>query len=304
MSCLEHPCPANAQGAAGLAFTRLVTHLLAAQCLTEPWPEDRLNDVSDGDTFDFIVVGSGTAGSIVASRLSEIEGWKVLLLEIGEDPPIESIIPNFSGSLYKSHHVWQYYTEKSNSTNRASVDQRSFWPRGRLLGGTGSINGLYHMHGSYGDYEKWQVEWKDGWEWENIKKYFKKSEKIIDPFILSKPELLKNYGTDGEFVIDKLNATYPDIADKLIKAYQEMGLTYLDDFNGDTQMGVGKMRGGIYKGKRVSTATAFLNSARDRKNLYVLKLAFVTKVLIDDKYQAKGVNVIVSPWENGHFLCI
>ncbi|KAL4704631.1 hypothetical protein ACJJTC_002888 [Scirpophaga incertulas] len=172
MTCLELPCPASSQGVAGLAFSRLLTHLLAAQCLTEPWPRDRLADISDGDTLDFIIVGSGTAGSLVASRLSEVRDWKVLLLEAGQDPPIESIIPNFSGHLHRSSYVWQYYAEQSNSTNRASRGQRSFWPRGRILGGTGSINGLLHMHGSAGDYEKWQVETGDGWDWESIKKIF------------------------------------------------------------------------------------------------------------------------------------
>ncbi|KAL0840832.1 hypothetical protein ABMA28_014639 [Loxostege sticticalis] len=294
MSCLTSPCPAYAQGAAGAAFANVVTHFLAAQCLiSEDWPEDRTNDVSDGESFDFIIVGAGTAGSLLASRLSEIEDWKVLLLEAGDDPPMESIVPNFSGSTHRSIHAWQYYTEIDNTTNRGNINRRSFWPRGRTLGGTGSINGLLHMRGSPGDYKPWNFA--GNWGWKTIKEYFKKSEKILDPYIINNPELAENYGTNGPFVIDQLNFTHTDIVEKLTQAYKELGLKYLDDINGPSQLGVGKIRGGNYKGKRVSTATAFLNPAKDRKNLFVLKTTFVTGVIIDDDYFAKGVKAVIKP---------
>ncbi|XP_038212012.1 glucose dehydrogenase [FAD, quinone]-like [Zerene cesonia] len=290
MACAS-PCPDSLQGAAGSTFANLLTHLLAAQCLIkEPWPKDHLDRVADGDSFDFIIVGSGTAGSIIANRLTEIDHWKVLLIEAGGDPPIESIIPNFSGATHNSVHAWQYYTELDESTNRASVNGTSFWPRGRMLGGTGSINGLLHMKGSSGDYEPWHLQPNDGWDWDTIQTYFKKSEKMIDPFILNDPELSKNHGTKGDFIIDQLNFTHTEIVDKLTAAYQEMGLKYLEDLNGPTQMGYGKIRGSNYKGRRVSTATSFLNSARDRSNLYILKNAFVEQIIFEDM-KAIGIKV-------------
>ncbi|XP_063618821.1 ecdysone oxidase-like [Cydia splendana] len=300
MVCLEHPCASYSQGSAGTVFGNLITQLLAAQCLlTEDWPKDHLDRVSDGTSFDFIIVGSGTAGSLLANRLTQVKDWKILLIEAGDDPLIESVIPNFSGATHRGPQAWQYFTEVDETTNRGCVDGRSFWPRGRLLGGTGSINGLLHMRGSPEDYEPWNFN--NDWDWPTIKEYFKKSEKVVDPFILKNPELRKDHGTNGEFIVDQLNFTHDGVAEMLTQAYQEMGLKFLDDLNGDSQMGVGKIRGSNYKGKRVSTATAFLNPIRKRNNLFLLKKTFAFEIIMQDK-TAKGVKATLSNGSKASFF--
>ncbi|CAB3254024.1 unnamed protein product [Arctia plantaginis] len=302
MKCLPHACKAYASGSAGTAFTNLITHLLAAQCLiTEPWPQDHSYGLSDGQHFDFIIIGSG-AGSVLANRLSEVEGWKVLLIEAGSDPPMESIVPNYASATFQSRNSYPYYTEPGENFCRGCIDQITFWPRGKALGGTSSINGMLYMRGSPGDYEKWHLEEGDGWDWPTLKEYFKKSEKMVDPFILNNPELRKEHGTDGEFIVDQLNFTHGDIADRLTNAYKEMGLKYLDDLNGPSQLGVGKLRGGIHKGRRVSTATAFLNPISKRKNLYVIKHTFVHQIEFDKEKKATGVKVTLIYGESQFFF--
>lgn len=171
-----------------------------------------------------------------------------------------------------------------------------------MLGGTGSINGLLYMRGSPGDYKPWE-EAGYGWDWETVLKYFKKSERIIDATIINNQNLLQLHGTQGEFVIDQLNFTHTYIADKLIEAYKQIGLNYLHDLNGLTQRGVGKIRGSNYEGRRVSTATAFLNTVRERDNLFVLKKTFVTKIIFDDKKVARSVNVNLSNGKVATFHC-
>lgn len=172
-----------------------------------------------------------------------------------------------------------------------------------MLGGTGSINGMLHMTGVPGDYEPWHLEENDGWDWTSVKKYLKKSEKVLDPFILSNPELKEHYGTDGEFVIEQLNYTHTEFVDKLVQGYKELGLEWIDNFNGVTLMGVGKIRGGHHKGRRVSTATTFLNPIADRKNLYLLKNTFASKIVIDENDKtAKGVQVTLSTGDGATFF--
>lgn len=201
-------------------------------------------------------------------------------------------IPNYATATHRTRNAYQYYTEQEDNVMRGNLDRRAYWPRGKGLGGTSSINGHLHMRGSAGDYEPWHMSEDDGWDWPTLREYFKKSEKMVDPFILNNPELRKEHGTEGEFVVDQLNFTHGDIAERLTDAYKELGLTYLDDLNGPTQLGVGKLRGAIHKGRRVSSATAFLNTARERKNLKVMKYSYVKKLEIDAKNKTvKGVTI-------------
>lgn len=174
-----------------------------------------------------------------------------------------SQVPNFKGKLLRSKYSFQYHTEYNEYICRACRNNSSFWPRGKMLGGSGSVNAFVYLKGSEGDYAPWRTGDDDGWDWPTILKYFSKSEKIEDPYIYNHPELLQYHGTHDEYLVDKMNFTYNEFAERLATGYVQMGLDFLDDLNGPKQnMGVGLLRGGVYNGERVSPATAFLNPVR------------------------------------------
>ncbi|KAJ8730240.1 hypothetical protein PYW07_017278 [Mythimna separata] len=119
-------------GAAPDIFMSAIQFFATAQCLiqTKDWPPEA--KLKESEDFDFIIVGAGTAGSVLANRLSEIKNWKVLLLEAGENPPVESDIPNLATNLYGTKYDWQYTTENNGLSNQAYKDGKVTWPRGTV----------------------------------------------------------------------------------------------------------------------------------------------------------------------------
>uniref|UniRef100_T1GXP8 Glucose-methanol-choline oxidoreductase N-terminal domain-containing protein n=1 Tax=Megaselia scalaris TaxID=36166 RepID=T1GXP8_MEGSC len=140
------------------------------------WPEDEGCDVLY-DKFDFIVVGAGSAGSVVGARLAVNPQYKVLVIEAGESPPIESEVPGLLLTLQNTKYAYNYTTEHSDKYCLAFNNGSCIWPRGRMIGGTGSLNGMIYLRGNPGDYNDWNVE---GWKYEDVLPYFEKSQQFID----------------------------------------------------------------------------------------------------------------------------
>ncbi|CAK1599636.1 unnamed protein product [Parnassius mnemosyne] len=239
------------------------------------------------EEFDFIIVGAGSAGCVLANRLTEIHDWKVLLLEAGGNENFFSDIPIFAPFLSLTPMNWGYNSEPEK---RACKDLRGkvcFMPRGKVLGGSSVLNFMIYQRGHPEDYNDWARMGNEGWSYSEILPYFKKSENI-------RIKALKNstyHGTGGYLDID-----YASFSSPLETAFKEAGeqLGYeWNDPNGEKVIGFSKPQATLRKGRRCSTSKAFLEPVRFRKNLKISKYSTVMKILIDpNAYQAYGVEFV------------
>ena len=230
------------------------------------------------DTFDFIVVGAGSAGCVLASRLSESGRHSVLLLEAGgEDRNPYIHLPIGYPKLYSDPTLnWMYESEPEMELDGRTLYQ----PRGKVLGGTSSINGMVYIRGHAQDYDDWEGAGCDGWGWDSVLPYFKKSEdqaRGISEF----------HGSGGPLhVSEQRHFWKPSLA--FLDACRQAGLEENPDFNGVRQEGFGTYQSTIKNGRRWSAASAYLKPARRRQNVVVRTRAMVTKVMIKDG-RASGV---------------
>ncbi|XP_072936242.1 glucose dehydrogenase [FAD, quinone]-like [Epargyreus clarus] len=227
------------------------------------------------EEFDFVVVGAGSAGSVVANRLSEIPQWKVLLIEAGGNENFFSDIPIFAPFLSLTPMNWGYQSEPETKACRGLRGNVCFLPRGKVLGGSSVLNFLIYQRGHPEDYNDWARMGNVGWSYDEVLPYFKKSENIMI-------DELKNssfHGKGGYLDID--HSPFKSPLEKAFKqASVELGFEW-NDPNGESVIGFSKPQATMRKGRRCSTSKAFLEPVRFRKNLKVSKYSTVTKILID-----------------------
>ena len=238
------------------------------------------------EEYDYIVVGGGSAGSVVASRLSEDKGNKVLLLEAGsywdENPWLH--VPIKWLDLENTEYDWEYYSEPQNVSCLGMKDKRSFWPRGRVLGGCSMINAAMYTRGSRYEFDDWAASGCTGWSYKDVLPYFLKSEDIqIDELKSS-----KYHSTGGPLAVSGTKVT--PLSDLYLKAGEEMGWK-VNDYNGADQEGISRVQGTVRKGVRSSTGVEYLGNTADRNNLHIVLRSHVSKVDIK-KRRATGVYFI------------
>lgn len=224
-------------------------------------------------SFDFIIVGAGSAGCVLANRLSACGNYRVLLLEAGgrdTNPWIH--IPLGYGKLFKNPQVnWLYETEPQTHLNNRRIPQ----PRGRVLGGSSSINGLVYIRGQKEDFDSWRDAGNVGWGWNDVLPYFKKCEDQMrgeDEF----------HGVGGPLAVSDQSEPH-ELCEVFIDAAEQCDIPRNNDFNGASQEGAGYYQTTSRKGVRCSTAKAYLKPARHRSNLVIITGALVTRLQFDGK---------------------
>ena len=220
------------------------------------------------ELFDYVVVGAGSAGAVVAARLSEDSGVRVLLLEAGgEDDADEIRIPAAFSQLFKTRWDWNYAT-----TEQKQLDaRRAYWPRMKALGGCSSMNAMIYIRGNAADYDEWRDGYgATGWGYEDVLPYFVRAEgntRLGAPF----------HGTTGPLHVEDRRYTH-ELTHAWVDAAVAAGMKRTDDFNGESQEGVGLYQVTCKDGLRWSVADAYLRPALDRPNLVVRTRARVAAV--------------------------
>lgn len=222
---------------------------------------------------DYIIVGAGSAGCVLANRLSENGKHSVCLLEA--DPPDSNLwihIPiGYGRTMFDKHVNWGFYTDPEPNM----LGRRIYWPRGKTLGGSSSINGLIYIRGQRQDYDHWAELGNPGWGWDDCLPYFRKLEhNDLGPG--------PTRGTDGPLYASSIRARH-ELVEAFIQSAEANGIPRTDDFNTGDQEGVGYYQLTTHGGWRCSSAVAYLKPARGRSNLEVITRAQATRVVLQNR---------------------
>jgi choline dehydrogenase len=233
----------------------------------------RANQSSEASEFDYVIVGAGSAGCVLANRLSADGKYSVLLLEAGpKDSNIWIHVPLGYGKLFKEKTVnWMYQTEPEPGLGGRQV----FQPRGKVLGGSSSINGLLYVRGQHEDYDRWRQRGNTGWGYDDVLPYFKKAEnqaRGADAY----------HGTGGPLSVSDWRHADP-LSEAFVKAAVETGIPFNPDFNGAAQEGAGFFQTTTRRGRRASSAFSYLRPARNRGNLRIETAALAQRVVFDGR---------------------
>ncbi|XP_051160813.1 uncharacterized protein LOC127281240 [Leptopilina boulardi] len=270
-------------GTSFLLFMGILEIFIRKQCDLE----DPCNRVVPRDkpnlSYDYIVIGAGSAGSVVASRLSEDKNNSILLIEAGLDEPAWTQVPSFFLNLMHTNLDWQYNFQSDDNKCSMENSAKCYWPRGKVLGGTSTFNAMLYIRGAHKDFDDWEKMGNRGWSFKDVLPFFKKSENNLQINLMD-----NDYHSQGGLLpVTQMNY-HPPMFNDILKAAQELGYN-TTDVNGKTHTGFGIAQTTTKKGSRFSSARAFLRPARNRKNLHIMINSTVTKIIFNGERKAVAV---------------
>ncbi|XP_018330730.1 glucose dehydrogenase [FAD, quinone] [Agrilus planipennis] len=265
-------------------FGSLLNYILEGEEQDTAEPPDVRNILPE---YDFIVVGSGTAGCVVANRLSENPDWKVLLIEAGRSENYIMDLPLLANYLQFTDSNWKYKTAPSGNYCMGMENHQCNWPRGKVIGGSSVLNYMIYTRGNYRDYDNWANLGNTGWSFKDVLPYFKKVEDFTIPEFND-----TKYHSSGGYLTVGFAPYRTKIAEAVLQAEIQNGAKFVD-YNGATQIGTSYLQVSMKNGTRASASRAYLHPIKNRRNFHVKKIAMVTKVLIDPKsMRAYGVEFV------------
>ncbi|XP_029158636.1 glucose dehydrogenase [FAD, quinone]-like isoform X2 [Nylanderia fulva] len=274
-------------------FMALVQNVMSSRCdVAEPCQRLGSDEApKENEWFDFVIIGAGVAGPIIARRLSDNPWRKILLIEAGPEEPTMTAIPGLAFNAVNTSLDWNFKTEPTSPHPTACLktDGVCTWPRGKMIAGTGGMHGMMYVRGHPDFYNRWAKAGNPGWSYDEVTRYFERAENPVDPLILSDKSRSQKEG-------GPINIQYypykPEFADALLTAAGELGYrtSQLKEYK-QTGFMIAPMT--IENGMRLTTSKAYLRPVHNRRNLQVLTNAHVTRILISPwERKAIGVEMI------------
>ncbi|CAH1163177.1 unnamed protein product [Phaedon cochleariae] len=255
-----------------------------------PEKYDTQQSLTDAKEYDFIVIGSGTSGSVIANRLTEIPEWKVLVLEAGLPETAITQVPSMQKLLQTTPYDWRYNTVSQNHSCLGMEEHKCSIPAAKAFGGNSATNEMLYVRGNPKDYDTWADLGLDGWCWTDVLPYFKK---IEDAHIAEFDR--KHHSLGGPLHLEPFQHS-TDLGHHILQAANEMGIKTVD-YNGKDQLGMGVPQATTKYGKRNSVAQAYMVPAEKRRNLDIAPMSRVVQILISPHTkEAYGVKYL----HNGH----